>query len=147
MSLLSDAVESLLRDKEIRAALLDFLKGNTPDKRECWREIWRYADNERRTYHLKRDPITGMTNIEQDVELIIVAKYSDEAGVGWIGAYWQPYRENRNSWEVYDWGFMRYLYQTSLIGSYTEVILHSQTDALTESRAAFALEVERLQNA
>lgn len=142
MSLLSDAVESLLRDKEIRAALLDFLKGNTPDKRECWREIWRYVDTEKRVIHYNTDPITGIPG-DRETEITIIAQYSDSMKVGWIGAYMT--RAGQPTFEFWEW--ITPIYETCLVGTYTEVILHSQTDALTEARAAFALEVERLQNA
>lgn len=142
MSLLAEAVKVLLNDSQMRTAILDYLRANTPDK--PWRQVWEYIDPETKTITVSMDRITGIPGPhERPVELVIEAYHSKELEVGWIGAYMRP--QVKDDFYLYAIGkpsYSNYLYRTSMVGTYTETILHAQNGALAEARAAFAAYVE-----
>lgn len=79
--MIKEAIETVLRDGDIKKAILDYLKSITAQPKEEWQEIYR-CQSEARSRHVELDLHTGMENFERDYRLYMRVYYNRSGGVG-----------------------------------------------------------------
>lgn len=99
---LAAAIEAILLDSDIKSAIVDMLKANTPPKpseQKDWFEVWHQRSEDVRL--LRYDDLYA-DNRPVEVRLFVTAAYSERGGVGNIRAQFEPkgWRGYREEWHT-----------------------------------------------
>lgn len=130
------AIETVLADKDIKKAILDYLKSVTVEPKQEWREIY-HCQSEIRTRNIGVDPNTLVDNATRDYRLYMRVYYNDSGNVARVIFFEYDARlferQHDNYWA---WGYS--------VGGYDEdTVLISESEPSLAIDHALALWPER----
>ena len=126
--MITEAIQSILADRDIKQALVDYIRADIKPVKDDWREVWRRKGTESLHLTVPDSDVTGMVRAMggrgfRIVTLRIVAQWHEGKRCGVINGYMTDIEEH--PWYHEGDGYL-FTHEAVSAESYTEVIEEAQ---------------------
>lgn len=138
-SALTTAVRSVLNDREVKAALIGWLQGNTPERKRDWRCVWSQEVALVREFKLTPDPRMGVGTAAsaERFALAIAGYYSPLGDVVAVKYALVVPKDDRSFWRI--GRAIKFGGAVALVKDFTEAIVFTQSCQAYAETAFFEL--------